>query len=45
MKGGSPNTGIGASIPRFEDYRLLTGAGEFSDDFNRPGQALSLIHI
>lgn len=39
MKGGSPNTGIGASIPRFEDYRLLTGAGEFSDDFNRPGQA------
>ena len=31
--------GIGASIPRYEDARLLTGRGEYSDDFNRPGQA------
>lgn len=39
MDGGSTEKGIGASIPRFEDHRLLTGAGEYSDDFNRPGQA------
>ena len=38
MVGGSGGKGIGASIPRFEDHRLLTGAGEYSDDFNRPGQ-------
>ena len=30
---------IGEHRPRGEDYRLLTGAGEFSDDLNRPGQA------
>jgi carbon-monoxide dehydrogenase large subunit len=30
---------IGEHRPRVEDYRLLTGAGEFSDDLNRPGQA------
>jgi carbon-monoxide dehydrogenase large subunit len=38
MDGGSGGKGIGASIPRFEDHRLLTGAGEYSDDFNRPSQ-------
>ena len=38
MVGGSGGKGIGASIPRFEDHRLLTGAGEYSDDYNRPGQ-------
>lgn len=30
---------IGASIQRVGDRRLLTGAGRYSDDFNRPGQA------
>ena len=30
---------IGEHRPRVEDFRLLTGAGEFSDDLNRPGQA------
>ena len=30
---------IGEHRPRVEDYRLLTGAGEFSDDLNQPGQA------
>jgi carbon-monoxide dehydrogenase large subunit len=39
MEGETVGKGIGASIPRFEDHRLLTGAGEYSDDFNRPGQA------
>jgi len=39
MACGPAEMGIGASIPRFEDFRLLTGIGEYSDDFNRPGQA------
>ncbi len=29
---------IGTSIQRVGDRRLLTGAGRYSDDFNRPGQ-------
>src|SRR2546425_11393758 len=31
--------GIGASIKRREDLRLLTGQGRFADDENAPGQA------
>ncbi len=31
--------GIGASVKRREDQRLLTGEGRFVDDFNGPGQA------
>ena len=30
---------IGRSVPRKEDFRLLTGRGRFGDDFNMPGQA------
>jgi aerobic carbon-monoxide dehydrogenase large subunit len=30
---------IGRPLPRKEDWRLLTGAGQFSDDFNMAGQA------
>jgi carbon-monoxide dehydrogenase large subunit len=30
---------IGASIPRFEDHRLVTGTGCFTDDINENGQA------
>ncbi len=30
---------IGRSVPRREDFRFLTGAGRFSDDFNIDGQA------
>lgn len=30
---------IGERIPRKEDFRLLTGQGRFSDDFNARGQA------
>lgn len=32
------SSGIGAPLPRREDYRLLTGQGTFSDDVNLPGQ-------
>ena len=32
-------TGIGASVPRREDLRLLTGQGRYSDNRNAPGQA------
>ena len=31
--------GIGASLPRIEDPRLLTGQGRYADDVNHPGQA------
>src|SRR5258708_2085019 len=34
-----PDTAIGASLPRLEDARLLTGGGCYSDDFTLPGQA------
>jgi len=32
-------TGIGAAVTRKEDRRFLTGAGNYTDDINRPGQA------
>src|SRR5437867_5385906 len=35
--------GIGASLPRLEDARLLTGQGRFSDDFTLPGQAYAVM--
>ena len=31
-------SGIGAWIPRWEDHRLLTGQGRFTDDHNLDGQ-------
>src|SRR5258707_12780018 len=34
-----PGNGIGASLPRLEDARLLTGGGCYSDDFTLPDQA------
>jgi carbon-monoxide dehydrogenase large subunit len=34
-----PDSGIGASVRRKEDYRFLTGKGRYTDDLNRPGQA------
>jgi len=33
------NAGIGATVRRKEDARLVTGRGNYSDDFNLPGQA------
>jgi len=32
-------TGIGAAVRRKEDFRFITGAGRYTDDINRPGQA------
>ena len=34
-----PGNGIGASLPRLEDARLLTGGGCYSDDLTLPNQA------
>ena len=31
--------GIGASVRRKEDFRFVTGKGQYTDDINRPGQA------
>ena len=33
-----PESGIGAWIPRWEDHRLLTGQGRYTDDHNLDGQ-------
>ena len=35
-------TGIGASVRRKEDVRFLTGAGNYIDDINQPGQAYAV---
>jgi carbon-monoxide dehydrogenase large subunit len=35
-------TGIGASVPRKEDQRFITGKGQYTDDINRPGQAYAV---
>jgi carbon-monoxide dehydrogenase large subunit len=32
-------TGIGATVRRKEDFRFVTGKGQYTDDINRPGQA------
>jgi aerobic carbon-monoxide dehydrogenase large subunit len=32
-------TGIGAAVRRKEDHRFITGAGHYTGDINRPGQA------
>ncbi|MFO1079304.1 MAG: xanthine dehydrogenase family protein molybdopterin-binding subunit [Reyranellaceae bacterium] len=34
---------IGASLPRLEDARLLTGGGRFADDVALPGQAFGTV--
>jgi len=31
-------TGIGAAVKRVEDFRFLTGQGNYTDDINRPNQ-------
>src|SRR6201989_1738480 len=31
-------TGIGASVRRKEDFRFITGKGQYTDDVTRPGQ-------
>jgi carbon-monoxide dehydrogenase large subunit len=43
MRAGSNNTGIGQPVRRREDFRLLTGKGCYSDDYNFPGQAYAVM--
>jgi carbon-monoxide dehydrogenase large subunit len=38
-----PKNGIGADLRRFEDARLLTGRGCYSDDFTLPDQTRSVV--
>jgi carbon-monoxide dehydrogenase large subunit len=38
-----PGTGIGAPVRRKEDFRFLTGKGNYVDDINRPGQTFASI--
>jgi carbon-monoxide dehydrogenase large subunit len=33
------NTGIGQPVRRREDFRFITGSGQYTDDINRPGQS------
>ncbi len=35
--------GIGAAVRRKEDYRFITGAGQYTDDINRPNQVYAYI--
>src|SRR5205823_3490646 len=39
----SAPSGIGKSVPRREDARLLTGKGRYAADFNLPGQAFAYV--
>src|SRR5262245_30921056 len=45
VKGGRSmnDQGIGASVRRKEDFRFLTGAGNYTDDINRPRQTYAYI--
>ena len=36
------NTGIGQPVRRVEDFRFITGAGQYTDDINRPGQTCAV---
>ncbi len=38
-----PANGIGARVPRTEDYRLVTGNGRFSDDISRSDQLYAVM--
>src|SRR5262249_55085644 len=35
-------TGIGAAVRRKEDFRFVTGRGQYTDDVNRAGQAFAV---
>src|ERR1700756_3774737 len=43
MQASSNNNGIGQPVRRREDFRLLTGKGCYSDDYNFPGQAYAVM--
>ncbi|HYK80413.1 MAG TPA: xanthine dehydrogenase family protein molybdopterin-binding subunit, partial [Micropepsaceae bacterium] len=36
------NTGIGQPVRRREDFRFITGSGQYTDDINRPGQGYAV---
>ncbi len=36
------NTGIGQPVRRREDFRFITGSGQYTDDINRPGQSYAV---
>jgi len=38
------NQGIGQSVRRKEDFRFITGQGNYTDDINRPGQLYAYFH-
>jgi carbon-monoxide dehydrogenase large subunit len=43
MSSQSPTaTGIGAAVRRKEDFRFVTGKGQYTDDISRPGEARAL---
>jgi carbon-monoxide dehydrogenase large subunit len=42
MKFGTSQTGVGKSVARVEDARLLTGAGRYTDDIALPGMAFGV---
>jgi carbon-monoxide dehydrogenase large subunit len=35
-------TGVGAAVRRKEDFRFVTGRGQYTDDISRPGEARAL---
>ena len=35
-------SGIGQPVRRVEDFRFITGAGQYTDDINRPGQTYAI---
>ncbi|MEP2186403.1 molybdopterin cofactor-binding domain-containing protein, partial [Roseibium sp.] len=43
MPDGTTGTGIGAAVKRVEDFRFLTGKGNYTDDIDRPGQSYAYI--
>jgi carbon-monoxide dehydrogenase large subunit len=43
MSVATKRNGIGQSVPRKEDLRLVTGKGCFSDDVDLPGQAFGVV--
>ncbi len=36
------NTGIGQPVRRREDFRFITGSGQYTDDINRPAQSYAV---
>src|SRR4029077_16128987 len=40
--GTSVETGIGASVRRREDFRFITGKGQYTDDISRPGETRAM---